>query len=96
MKKIIIVIVLILMATLPFHYALDDQKVFLKDSLSFNYTFVTNEDVEELLDRYNKASFYEKLTIRQDYIFRKLVEQGIIVFQNNKENNESIDNNTNQ
>lgn len=96
MKKIIIVIVILLAATLPFHYALDYQKVFLKDSLSFNYTFITKEDVNKLLDKYNKASFYEKLTIRGDYIFRKLMEQGIIFEENNKENNNSIDNNTTQ
>jgi hypothetical protein len=52
--------------------------IFPKDNLSFSNTFVTQDDINDLLRRYNNAIFFEQQTIRQEPLMRKLMEKGII------------------
>ena len=73
-------VIIVLSATLPFHYVIyyDEFKVFPKDNLSFRYTFVTESDVDNLIERYNEANLFEKLDISNESLSKKLIESGII------------------
>ena len=77
-----------LFATLPFHYILSKGKVFPKDNLTFTYTFINENDVNQLLERYNDASIIERNSIRNEPLFRKLVQIGILIQKNKVENQE--------
>ncbi|NOZ35912.1 MAG: hypothetical protein GXO80_11515 [Chlorobi bacterium] len=77
-KKLIIVIVIVVGLTLPFHYVPSHLQVFPKNSLTFSHTFVSESDIDKLVEQYNNASFFEKLAIEKDPFFRKLTEKGII------------------
>ena len=77
-KTLLIIAVIIIGLTLPFHYLPSRLKVFPKNSLTFSHTFVSESDIEELVEQYNNASFFERLAIEKDPFFRKLSEKGII------------------
>lgn len=77
-KGLIVVAVFLIGATLPFHYILERGMVFPKDHLTFSNTFITQRDIDNLIDRYNNASFFEKQAIRQEPLVRKLMEKGLI------------------
>ena len=81
-----VLFVLSLFATLPFHYMITKGKVFPKDNLTFSYTFITENDVDQLLQRYNDANLVERYTIRNEPLFRKLAQVGILVEQNKTDN----------
>ena len=53
-------------------------KVFTKDSFTLSNTFITQSDVDKLIDRYNNASPLEQQAINQEPLMRKLKEKGII------------------
>lgn len=40
---------------------------------------IASSDVDRLIDRYNEASVMERTLIRQEYIYRRLDELGIII-----------------
>jgi gliding-associated putative ABC transporter substrate-binding component GldG len=86
-KGLIIAFVLILGATLPFHYIPSGLIMFPKDHFSFSNTFIFQDDIDKLTDRYNNASFFEKQAINQEPLMRKLREKGII-FEKDKSNEE--------
>jgi hypothetical protein len=83
------IIAIALIATLPFHYVPSRSRVFPKDHLTFSYTFITEEDIENLIKRYNEGSFFEKLSLQEDALVKKLFENGIIVHKSN--NNDESD-----
>lgn len=75
--------------TLPFHWSLDYETVFPKEHLTFSNTFFTSEDVTKIIERYNDANFIERQSISQEPFIRKLMEKGIIIEQNNDNQNKS-------
>lgn len=77
-KGWIIFFIFIIGATLPFHYVPSELKIFPKNNLTFSNTIIFQKDIDELVYRYNHASFYEKLAIKEEPLFRKLTEKGII------------------
>lgn len=77
-KGWIIFFVIIVGATLPFHYIPESLMMFPKNNLTFSNTIILQEDIDNLLERYNNASRYEKLAMKEEPLFRKLVEKGII------------------
>ncbi len=78
-KWTIIIIVIGLGATLPFHYVPSALKVFPKDNLTFSHTIITQEDVDDLIKRYNSCeTIFQQESIRNEPLFRKLSEQGMI------------------
>jgi len=85
----IILIILILVATLPFHWIFykGEIKVFPKDILSFNHTIVTESDIQILIERHNSSSFFEQINIRNESLHKKLVEAGIIIIENKNDDN---------
>ncbi|KAA6302547.1 MAG: hypothetical protein EZS26_001379 [Candidatus Ordinivivax streblomastigis] len=76
---LIIIGVLILIATLPFHYIPDRSMVFPKENLTFSNTIITEDDIVRLIVRYNNASLFEQQAIMQEPLHRKLIENGVIV-----------------
>lgn len=52
--------------------------IFPKEQLSFAYTTISSADVEALIERYNTASGIERALIKQEYIYKRLVAEGLI------------------
>jgi len=66
--------------SLSFHVMPDHSyRIFPKERLSFAYTVIASSDVDRLIDRFNKAAGMERTLIRQEYIYQRLDELGIIV-----------------
>jgi len=74
----LIIIIVGLALTLPFHYILSEGMMFPKNNLTFSYTFITVSDIDNLIERYNNANSLEKLAMNNEPIIRKLLEKGII------------------
>jgi hypothetical protein len=72
------IVAVILLATLPFHYLPDHVMVFSKEHFTFSNTFVFQSDVDQLIYRYNNASFMERQVMNKEPLVRKLMEKGII------------------
>jgi|GEM_PF-1941435 len=75
----IFIVMVILGVMLPFHYVPDHLMIFPKDSLTFSNTFITQSDIDGLTKRYNDASFWERQSIREEPLMRKLMEKGLVV-----------------
>ena len=87
----IVAIFTILILTLPFHYVIeqhDNFTMFPKNQITFSNTFLTHDDIEGLIKRYNDASLYEKQAMNSEPLIRKLKEKGILIdkglFDNDK------------
>ena len=80
-KGWVIFFIIIIGATLPFHYVPERLKAFPKNDLTFSNTFIMQDDIDNLIKRYNAASHYEKLAMKNEGLFRKLAEEGIIYEQ---------------
>jgi Na+/H+ antiporter NhaC len=78
---IIILLVIITVSTLPFHYYIGGNgfSVFPKNTLTFSNTFITQETIEGIIKRYDEASYLEKQSIRNEPFIRKLFEEKLIV-----------------
>lgn len=87
--RFITFIIIVLIVTLPFHYVFyrGELKVFIKDNFSFKDTFVTEDDIDDLIERHNKANLWDKSAIRNESLHKKLIEEGIITTENRSENN---------
>ncbi len=74
--------VLIFGSTLPFHYLIgcttDLVEVIPKDHFTFEHTIITGQDVMELIERFNNASYAEQQGMRQDPLWQTLIKNGII------------------
>ena len=84
-------IVIVILATLPFHYIPSRSLVFPKDHLTFTNTFITESDIEDIINRFNRASFFEKISMMNDPLMKNLKEHDIIVNISDK-NPESTEN----
>ena len=84
-------IVIVILATLPFHYIPSRSLVFPKDHLTFTNTFITESDKEDIINRFNRASFFEKISMMNDPLMKNLKEHYIIVNISDK-NPESTEN----
>ena len=76
--KYFVFLSIVLLITLPFHYVPEYLMVFPKDRWTFSHTIIFESDVDALIERYNNASFYEKRSIREEPLAKKLFEKGII------------------
>ena len=83
--KWIVLIVVILGLTLPFHYVPSRMTMFPKSSLTFSNTIIKERDINDIIDRYNNASFFQKQAINNEPFIRKLMEKGILVEIDQKE-----------
>ena len=58
---------------LTFHH-LDSGAMFPKESLSFKDTFIDRSYIESLKSRYNKAGIMERAIIKNEHVFKNLME----------------------
>lgn len=73
------VVFLFLGITLPFHYVPSALKFFPKDHFTFKYTIITEQDLDDIIKRYNNASnVFEQNSMNNDPLIKSLKEQGII------------------
>jgi hypothetical protein len=76
-RTIVILLIVIVAGTLPFHYIPSRQMVFPKEHLTFSNTFITQADIDRLIERHN-SSFFDALAMMDDPLSRKLIEKGVI------------------
>ncbi len=82
----IIFILIVLGLTLPFHYVPSAMRMFPKDHFTFKHTIITQEDVDDIINRYNNArNIFEQNAMNNDPFIRTLREQGIIVDKDKKD-----------
>jgi hypothetical protein len=74
---------------LSFHIALEYGKIFPKEKLTFDNTFITRAYVDNFVERYNNANFLEKLELRQGSLMNKLIEQDILYMKDEENSNEN-------
>ena len=82
-----VIIMVVLLLTLPFHYVPTELKMFPKDHLSLDNTFIFQSDIDHLIERYNKGDVLEKLSMMNEPLYKKLVEEDIIYREPSKEEN---------
>ena len=77
-------LIVVVMLTMPFHFILipNSFQICTKRSLSFEYTFLTTNDENEFIEKWNKAELSERLKFNDNAGFKKLEELGIIVSSN--------------
>lgn len=73
---------ILLFLTLPFHYVPSQYRIFTKDNLTFSNTFIFQSDIDEMIKRYNYASLFEKISIANEPLYKKLKGKGIIYIKN--------------
>jgi len=76
---VLLIIIILIGVTLPFHYIPSRSLVFPKEYLTFNKTFITETDIENIINQYNNSSFIEKISMLNDPFLKKLKENSIIV-----------------
>jgi len=74
---------ILLLFFLSFHIVPSRLMIFPKENLSFSNTFITQKDINELIERYNNA-FFERFSIQQEPLFKKLMEKGVIYDKSKK------------
>ena len=72
------ILIVFLLACLFFHFIPDRGIIFPKDTPTFNNTFISQSDIDKLIDRFNNASVFEQQAINQEPLMRKLMEKGIV------------------
>ncbi len=81
-----IFIFIILGLTLPFHYIPSRFKMFPKDHFTFKHTIITEDDLDDIVKRYNDATnIFERNAMNNDPFLRTLKEQGIIYDKDRKD-----------
>jgi hypothetical protein len=84
-----LLLVTVLGLTLPFHYITSgDIPIVLKENLTFKNTIVTEYDVKKIIERYNHASLFERASIENEPLVKKLKELKILIPTNEHERNE--------
>ena len=53
--------------------------VFAKDNLTFNNTFITTYDLEQIKRHFNESNMFEKELIVQEPLVKKLIDNGVLV-----------------
>jgi len=75
---LVLICIAFLVLTLSFHYLPERLIMFPKENLSFSNTFIFQKDINNIINRYHNASGFEQVAIRQQPLFRKLVDNGVI------------------
>lgn len=60
--------------------------MFPKENLSLNNTTLEENDINNLIEKYNNSSFVEKTIMRNDPLVRILLQNGIIIERNKNTN----------
>lgn len=73
-----VVLIVVLLLTIPFHYVPSQLKAFPKESFTFSNTFIFQSDIDRLIKRWNDASIFDKDEIEDEPLFKKLMQEGFI------------------
>jgi hypothetical protein len=79
-SMIIISMVGLLIFIFSFHIFLGNNGVTIlpKSYFTFSNSIFTQSDVNQLIDKYNNATLFEKLSMQNDPFFKKLMEKELI------------------
>jgi hypothetical protein len=77
--RIVMILVIGLILTLPFHYIPSRLLVFPKDQLTFSHTIITEEDISKIIEKYNNANLFDKLIMGKDPLIQKLIENKCLI-----------------
>ena len=77
-------IIILLSLTLPFHYIIKPLNVFPKKYLTFQHTFIDQEDINKLITKYNSSTGIERILLDNDAFHRTLLEEGVISISQRK------------
>jgi hypothetical protein len=77
---IILSIIGLLIFTLSFHIVLgsDAFTIFPKSYFTFSNSIITQSDVNQLIDKYNNATHFERVSMQNEPFFKTLMEKGLI------------------
>ena len=77
---IIISLISLIIFMLSFHIFLgnDGFTIFPKSYFTFSNSIITQSEVNQLIDKYNKATLFERLSMQNDPLFKKLLEKELI------------------
>ena len=77
--KLLFLVLVLVGLTLPFHYVLNSLAMFPKEQLTFSNTFITESDIESIIERYyNSANVFSQQAVANEPLVRKLIERRII------------------
>jgi len=77
---IILSLIGLLIFTLSFHIFLGNNgfTIFPKSYFTFSNSIITQSDVNQLIDKYNNATLFERVSMQNEPFFKKLVEKELI------------------
>jgi len=83
-KKNIVGLVIIGLFITPFFFHIFPSKMRIipKESFSIKHTIVTQNDIDEIIEKANEGEFFERVLFMQDPFFKILVEEEFIVTKN--------------
>lgn len=73
--KYIPLLIVICILTLPFHWIPSEKMIVPKKTLSFDKTYVSEEEVREIIEKYYLGSPIEKMEIKNDPLTEKLKDR---------------------
>ena len=56
------------------------MRILPKENLSFSNTFVTENDIDELIKRGYEGCYFDNLNVRNEPLYKKLKETHIIIY----------------
>ena len=75
LTKLVTFIIITSALTLPFHWVLSEPIIVPKKNLTFDRTFVSEDDVHEIVDKYYLGSPKEKFEVENDPLTKALVKR---------------------
>lgn len=75
LTKLVTFIIITSALTLPFHWVLSEPIIVPKKSLTFDKTFVTEDDVHEIVEKYYLGSPKEKFEVENDPLTEELAKR---------------------
>jgi hypothetical protein len=73
--RLVIFIIIASALTLPFHWVLSEPIIVPKKNLSFDRTFVSEDDVQEIVEKFYLGSPKEKFEVENDPLTKALVKR---------------------
>lgn len=75
----LIFVLILITASLPFHYIPSKFMAFPKNTLTFSNTIITEEDIDNIIERYNNSNIFEQTALNNEPLIRKLREVGVLI-----------------
>ena len=72
------IVIILVVSILAFHFVPTRLMIFPKDNFTFSNTYISEDDIEEAIERYNNASIFEQVALRNDPLIKKLLEKKLV------------------